>query len=38
MLDYCLRGIVINDALGIVILILPDTLTNENQQRATYSH
>ena len=28
----------VNDKLGIVILISPETLTSEDQQQATYLH
>ncbi|KAH9717385.1 hypothetical protein KPL71_021793 [Citrus sinensis] len=38
MLGYCSRRIVVNNVLGIVILISLETLTSEDQQRATYSH
>ena len=38
MLDYYLRRIIVNDVLGIVILISLEILTSENQQRVTYSH
>ena len=38
MLKYCLRKIVVNNVLGIVIVISPKTLTSEDQQRIMYSH
>ena len=37
MLDYCSRRIMVNDALGVVILILPEILTSKDQQHAMYS-
>ncbi|KAH9727063.1 retrovirus-related pol polyprotein from transposon TNT 1-94-like protein [Citrus sinensis] len=38
MLGYCSKRIVVNNVLGIVILISLETLTSEDQQRTMYSH
>ena len=38
MLGYYSRRVVVNNALGIVILISPETLASKNQQHVTYSH
>ena len=38
MLGYCSIRIVVNNVLGVVILISLKTLTSEDQQQVMYSH